>query len=44
MDELESFGKERTKKTYVGNGAKEPVFGVTISALKPLFKKIKYNQ
>lgn len=44
MDELKELGKERTKKTYISNGAKEPVFGVTISAMKPIFKKIKYNQ
>lgn len=44
MIELESLGKERTKKIYMSNGAKEPVFGVTISAMKPIFKKIKYNQ
>jgi hypothetical protein len=44
MDELKSLGKERTKKIYMSNGAKEPVFGVTISAMKPIFKKIKYNQ
>ncbi|MEQ8155380.1 MAG: DNA alkylation repair protein [Clostridiaceae bacterium] len=44
MEELKSLGTERTKKIYMGNGAKEPVFGVTISAMKPLFKKLKYNQ
>nr|WP_312579221.1 DNA alkylation repair protein [Sedimentibacter sp.] len=44
MDELKSLGKERTKKIYMGNGAKEPVFGVSISAIKPIFKKLKYNQ
>lgn len=44
MDELKELGKERTKKTYISNGAQEPVFGVTISAMKPIFKKIKYNQ
>jgi outer membrane lipoprotein-sorting protein len=44
MDELKSLGTERTKKIYMSNGAKEPVFGVTISAMKPIFKKIKYNQ
>jgi hypothetical protein len=44
MDELISLGTERTKKTYISNGAQEPVFGVTISAMKPIFKKIKYNQ
>jgi hypothetical protein len=44
MDELKSLGTERTKKNYMRNGAQEPVFGVTISAMKPIFKKIKYNQ
>lgn len=44
MDQLKSLGTERTKKIYMGNGAKEPVFGVSISAMKPIFKKIKYNQ
>lgn len=44
MDELKSLGNERTKKIYMSNGAQEPLFGVTISAMKPLFKKIKYNQ
>lgn len=44
MDELKSLGNERTKKMYISNGAEEPVFGVTISAMKPIFKKIKYNQ
>lgn len=44
MDELKELGKERTKKTYISNGAKDPVYGVSISAMKPIFKKIKYNQ
>ena len=44
MEELQLLGNERTKKIYRSNGAKEPVFGVTISAMKPLFKKLKYNQ
>lgn len=44
MEELKSLGTERTKKNYMSNGAKEPVFGVTIGAMKPIFKKIKYNQ
>jgi len=43
MDQLKSLGTERTKKIYMRNGAQEPVFGVTISAMKPIFKKIKYN-
>jgi hypothetical protein len=44
MSELESLGNERTKKIYMSNGAKEPVFGVTISAMKPIFNRVKYNQ
>jgi len=44
MNELKALGNERTKKIYMSNGAKEPVFGVTISAMKPIFKRIKYNQ
>lgn len=44
METLKSLGNERTKKKYMSSGAKEPVFGVTISAMKPIFKKIKYNQ
>ncbi|MDP4180803.1 MAG: DNA alkylation repair protein [Bacillota bacterium] len=44
MGELESLATERTKKIYMSNGAQEPLFGVTISAMKPIFKKIKYNQ
>jgi 3-methyladenine DNA glycosylase AlkD len=44
MHELESLGKERTKKTYISNGAKEPLFGVATGAMKPLAKKIKKNQ
>ncbi|MBC8060044.1 MAG: DNA alkylation repair protein, partial [Clostridiaceae bacterium] len=44
MDELKLLGTERTKKTYIKNGAQEPVFGVTISAMNPIFKKIRYNQ
>lgn len=44
MQELEALGKERTKKTYISNGAHEPVFGVTTGSMKPLAKKIKKNQ
>jgi hypothetical protein len=44
LEELKSLGTERTKKTYMSNGAREPVFGVTINAMKPIFKKIRYNQ
>ncbi|MED1862357.1 DNA alkylation repair protein [Fictibacillus nanhaiensis] len=44
MQELEALGKERTKKIYISNGAKEPVFGVATGAMKPMAKKIKKNQ
>jgi 3-methyladenine DNA glycosylase AlkD len=44
MQELEALGKERTKKTYISNGAHEPLFGVATGAMKPLAKKIKQNQ
>lgn len=44
MYELQALGNERTRKIYIRNGAKDPVFGVTISAMKPIFKKLKYNQ
>lgn len=44
MQELESLGKERMKKTYLSNGAHEPLFGVATGAMKPLAKKIKKNQ
>lgn len=41
MQELEALGTERTKKTYLRNGAHEPLFGVATGAMKPLSKKIK---
>ncbi|MEH7275335.1 DNA alkylation repair protein [Neobacillus vireti] len=44
MKELESLGKERIKKTYISNGAHEPLFGVATGAMKPLSKIIKKNQ
>jgi hypothetical protein len=44
MQELESLGKERIKKTYLSNGAVEPLFGVATGAMKPLAKLIKKNQ
>jgi hypothetical protein len=44
MEELKSLGTERTKKTYIRNGAKEPVFGVATGAMKPILKRVKYNQ
>ncbi|MFH5837050.1 DNA alkylation repair protein [Proteiniclasticum sp. C24MP] len=44
MKELASLGKERTKKSYMSRGAKEPLFGVATGAMKPLSKKIGINQ
>lgn len=44
MEELEALGKERTKKMYMSNGAREPLFGVATGAMKPIAKKIKINQ
>jgi len=44
MQELEALGKERIKKTYINNGAHEPLFGVATGQMKPLAKKIKKNQ
>lgn len=44
MSELEALGKERLKKMYLSNGAREPLFGVATGAMKPMAKKIKINQ
>lgn len=44
LQELELLGTERTKKVYMQQGAREPVFGVATGAMKPLAKKIKINQ
>lgn len=44
MQELEALGKERTKKSYIANGAHEPLFGVATGAMKPMARKIKINQ
>ena len=44
MEQLNFLGNERTKKYYMSQGAKEPVFGCTVSSLKPLFKQLKFNQ
>ncbi len=44
LEQLNFLGNERTKKHYVSHGAKEPVFGCTISSMKPLFKQLKFNQ
>ncbi len=44
MQRLEALGKERTKKIYMSNGAREPLFGVATGEMKPMSKIIKINQ
>ena len=44
MTELESLGKERTKKMYLSNGAVEQLFGVTTGSMKPKRKAIKIKK
>lgn len=44
LQELAVLGTERTKKMYIQQGAREPVFGVATGAMKPLYRKIKQDQ
>lgn len=44
LQQLEQLATERTKKIYMSNGAKEPVFGVATGAMKPMKRIIKKNQ
>lgn len=41
--QLEKYGDERTKKTLMTHGAKEPFFGVKVADLKKILKKTKKN-
>lgn len=41
LQELEALGRETIKKIYINHGAREPLFGVTTGAMKPLAKKIR---
>lgn len=43
LDELEKLSSPRLYKQYVNNGAKEPLFGVATTKMKPLFKQVKIN-
>jgi len=43
LKELEGFGSEQTKKTFMTHGAKEPLFGVKVQDLKKILKKTKKN-
>lgn len=40
MRELQKAGSAQTKKTYLGHGAYEPLFGVSFATLKTLVKRI----
>jgi len=44
MKELAAKGSESIKRTYLRHGATEPFFGVKISDLKPIQKKVKGQQ
>jgi 3-methyladenine DNA glycosylase AlkD len=41
MKQLEKFGSDSTKKTFLRHGAREPIFGVKIADLKTLQKTIR---
>jgi len=43
LKELEAFGDERTKNTFLKHGAQEPFFGVKVGDLKKILKKTKKN-
>lgn len=43
MKYLKDHSNEQTKKIYLSHGAKEPLYGVKLSDLKELKKKIKTN-
>jgi DNA alkylation repair enzyme. len=44
MRELEALATERTKKSYLSRGVREPLFGVPTGAMKPLKKQIGVDQ
>lgn len=44
MAELSQLGKERQKKYYMGQGAKEPLFGTPTGAMKAILKKTGKSQ
>ncbi|PCJ65565.1 MAG: DNA alkylation repair protein [Bacteroidetes bacterium] len=43
LSQLEKYGDERTRKTYITLGAREPFFGVKVQDLKKILKKTKKN-
>ena len=44
MAELEAYGNEQTKKTFLNHGAAEPLFGVRVGDMKKILKHIKKDQ
>ena len=43
LKELETYGSEQTKNTFIKHGAIEPFFGVKVADLKKILKKTKKN-
>lgn len=43
LAELEALGTERTKKSYLASGAREPLFGTATGKMKPILKKTGLN-
>jgi len=43
LSELEKYGDEKTKNTYISLWAREPLFGVKVQDLKKILKKTKKN-
>ena len=44
LAELDALGKPLLKKRYLGQGAREPLFGVATGAMKPLAKQHMHDQ
>ena len=43
LKELESLGSESYRRTMMNHGARDPIFGVKISELQKIRKRIKKN-
>ena len=41
LAELQTYGSEQTKKTFMNHGAREPLFGVKVGDLKKIQKRVK---
>ena len=44
LSELDTLGKPLLKKRYLGQGAREPLFGVATGAMKPLVKQHMHDR